>query len=247
MRWAQDLSQQGLERILFLLDLTLEIGDGRCRRADQLLCLPDIEQAGVAARFQSLGELQRLLPGGECALRDFHLQIQRAQLEVAACDVQDEGVHDLALRPLAGQQLRARSLGGAAILSPEVEVPGGGKPDLAKMRNEGAQPAELRRGILLGGVSAAAVDRGELRRARDAELRLRLQDALRGDAHIVILLERGADQILQLWIAKDLPPLLVANRKRSRGCAVRLAGERRAVQIVRRFAGLRVAMDSAPP
>ena len=116
------------------------------------------------------------------------------------------------------------------------------RPSWPRCDDERAQAAELRRRITLRRITAGAVERRELLRARDTELRLRFHDALRGNADIVVLLERCADQLLQLRIAKNLPPLLVADRKRGGGCAVRLAGERSAVQIMRLFAGLRVAV-----
>ena len=51
-------------------------------------------------------------------------------------------------------------------------------------------------------------------RACNSELRLRLQDARRRDAHVVILLERGANQLLQLLVLENFPPLLVSERCR---------------------------------
>ena len=44
------------------------------------------------------------------------------------------------------------------------------------------------------------------------DLRLLLEYALRGDAHVVVVGERRADEILQLGLAKDLGPVLIAER-----------------------------------
>src|SRR5258706_10847074 len=59
---------------------------------------------------------------------------------------------------------------------------------------------------------SAPADRRQLVGARDTELRLRLQDSRCRDANIVILLESGVDQVLQLFVLKDLPPFLVSER-----------------------------------
>ena len=69
-----------------------------------------------------------------------------------------------------------------------------------------------RRRIVQTGAAATATHVWELIRARDAHLRLRFENAGRRDAHIVILLERGANQLLQLLVLKNIPPLLVAER-----------------------------------
>jgi hypothetical protein len=47
-------------------------------------------------------------------------------------------------------------------------------------------------------------------RARNLDLRLLLEDALRGDAYVVIVSERFADEVLEFGLAKDLRPLLIA-------------------------------------
>ena len=65
------------------------------------------------------------------------------------------------------------------------------------------------------------VTTGELLRARDADLRLLLKDVLRGDAHIVVVGESLADQVLQLGFVVDRGPLLIAER--TFGIATRLA------------------------
>ena len=62
-------------------------------------------------------------------------------------------------------------------------------------------------GLELGG---SGIDGGELVRARDAGERLRLLDARGRDAHVVVVLQRGANQLLQAGIAEHTRPLRIA-------------------------------------
>jgi len=50
-------------------------------------------------------------------------------------------------------------------------------------------------------------------RPRDPELRLRLEHAGRGHQDVLIALERGVEQVLQLLVLEDLPPSGVAERR----------------------------------
>ena len=74
---------------------------------------------------------------------------------------------------------------------------------------------------------SSGVNRRQPVGACDADLRPGFQDSRCGNADIVVLAESGADQVLKLWVLKQLPPFLVTERLRCRlrcllrgGCAV---------------------------
>ena len=62
-----------------------------------------------------------------------------------------------------------------------------------------------------------ALDLRELIRARDAEIRARLLDPRHGIAQIVVLFERGARELLQLFVFENLEPLKIRKRRGLRG------------------------------
>src|SRR5258706_10378255 len=63
---------------------------------------------------------------------------------------------------------------------------------------------------------SAPADRRQLVGARDTELRLRLQDSRCRNANIVVLPESSVEQVLQLFVLEDPPPLLLSERFRRR-------------------------------
>jgi hypothetical protein len=57
---------------------------------------------------------------------------------------------------------------------------------------------------------AACAERGKLVGARDSELGLGLKNLRRRDTQVIVILERRPDQLLELLVLEDFPPLLVA-------------------------------------
>ena len=64
---------------------------------------------------------------------------------------------------------------------------------------------------MVAGAAEYGVDLRELLRAGDADLLLLLEDVLGGDAEVVVVGERGADEVLELGLVEDGGPLLVAD------------------------------------
>jgi hypothetical protein len=106
---------------------------------------------------------------------------------------------------------RAR-FGTPPILPPEIDVPRRVCCYLAKIESVGGYGPY--RGIALPRAGAGDVYSGQLVRARQPDLGLRLEDTRRRDPHVIILLERRANQFLQLLILENFPPLLFAERLR---------------------------------
>ena len=110
--------------------------------------------------------------------------------------------------------LRSRCFCRASIRSPEIGLPDCVRCDPAvivfirrnragrRIAQAGARPRNVHGRILI--------------RPRNSELLLSLEHMFGCDTHIVILLKRGANQLLQLLVLKNFPPLLVAER--SCGC-----------------------------
>jgi hypothetical protein len=170
---GQVAAQQHADEVLLLRDLPLERRDLAGRAVDQLLGLAHVEQGRHAASFAYLGQLQRLLPRRECSPRNIQFQIQRAQAEVRARDLADQGGQHRPASPLCGEQLSAGRFGGTAELAPEIELPrrrtlDGDRADVARRKPERDRRA------LAQDVHAGA-DRRKLIRVRHAELRLRFE------------------------------------------------------------------------
>ena len=87
------------------------------------------------------------------------------------------------------------------------------KIHLAAFASIGRERARDFRIALAEGLGPGARHR-KLVGARDSELRLRLENARGGDSHVVVLLQRRANQLLQHRVLENLPPLFVAQRFR---------------------------------
>ena len=146
----------------------------------------------------------------EGPFRDFQLEIQLAELEISCRQVGYEAGCNFFLSPLIGQKICPGSFGGTTILSPEIEVIGGGRSQLSLRDLISRDRTDL--WALLAVDVAAGAQRGKLIGASDPELRLSLQDPGCCDANIVVLLERDANQALKLRILENFPPLLIAQR-----------------------------------
>src|SRR4029077_7708492 len=106
--------------------------------------------------------------------------------------------------------IRPRRFGGTAELPPKIEIPRQRDIYLASARFEGRKEFLARR-TLIHSLSSCA-DRRQLVGARDAHLRLSFQDSCCRDTNVVVLLQSGADQVLELLVLKYLPPFLVSER-----------------------------------
>ena len=114
------------------------------------------------------------------------------------------------LRPGLRQKLRARGLRLLAVQAPEIGVPGRAKVKGAERERAGDVDSQVG-GQRRANTRAAARDLREFLRASDLNLRLLLKYSPRRDANVVVVFERGANQILQLGFAKDFRPLLVGD------------------------------------
>ena len=119
------------------------------------------------------------------------MKIESSKLEVCGGYGGDQGVDYGAAAPLRGEERSASGFRGAAILSPEVELPGGGKKYLSGGLLSGGKHNRFR-SAYRGNICAAA-NAWKLIGTRDAQLRLCLEDAGGGDADIVILLNGGTN------------------------------------------------------
>src|ERR1019366_1649213 len=104
----------------------------------------------------------------------------------------------------------ASRLGGPPVLPPEVNVPSSGSSHLQVVPTIGAE--EGAGGFTLGCAADTHPRRRILIGTCDSELRLRCQYAFRGDAYIVILFKRGANERLKLLIVKNIPPFGIPQR-----------------------------------
>ena len=147
------ISQKYADGILLLRDLPLKVRNLRGGGVHQLLGLPDVQQRADSVLLQSLRELQRFVARVESAFRDLQLEIELAQLEIGGCQIRNKSRSYFFLSPLIGEQSCPRSLGGAAILSPKIEVIGGGCSQLPLSELVRRNRTEL--GALLAGDVAA--------------------------------------------------------------------------------------------
>ncbi len=183
------------------------------RVEDQLFRLPHVDERGGAAAGRDLGEAQRLTPRCQRARRHVELPIERPHFEIGARHLADEAGRHRAPAPFAGDQASPRRFGGAAELAPKVNLPYDACGqleviDLVRIEREG-DGALRRAGARRTG---AGIDGWKLVRTGGAQLRPRLQDARRRDAHVEVLLQRGPNQFLQLLVLEQVPPCLIANR-----------------------------------
>src|ERR1700674_1299898 len=77
------------------------------------------------------GEAKGLAARGQSILREFQLKIESAELKVRRGDICDQGADHGTATPLCGEQGGASGFCGAAILSPEIKLPGGGEIQLS--------------------------------------------------------------------------------------------------------------------
>jgi hypothetical protein len=163
------------------------------------------------------GEPDGIFLGSHCLFCDLQLEIEIAKQKVIACHITHERQRYGLLRVLSSQHLSPGRFGGAAIASEEVHL----KDRISgKRENVGLN--------VLVGLTAAEIrvdrDLRKLIRARDANLRSGSNDALDGKLQIVILLQRRADQVLQLRIVEHLPPWQIGEGRNLGFCLLGFVG-----------------------
>ena len=77
------LAKQKRDRILLLLNLLFELRHLGGRRIEQLLCLANIGQRNRTSTFQSLRQIDGVLPDLDGILRNFELRVERAKLQIS--------------------------------------------------------------------------------------------------------------------------------------------------------------------
>jgi len=99
----------------------------------------------------------------------------------------------------------------SAVLSPEVQIPDHRQVQFATIDLVSGKEAR-NFGVLLAENVRPDVCGGELIGAGDADLCLGLEHASGGDAHVIVLLKRGVDQLHKHRILIHLPPVLISER-----------------------------------
>ena len=200
--------KQDVDAVLGLLDLALDRGDGLRCGVVKRLGLPQVENAGHATVEPGLHQVDRLRARIHRARRDLERQVQRAQRQVGLAEVGDQGRHDRIARVLGGEQVGQSRFGVALEPAPEVDFPGSAESDLRQEAVVGGAGRQVVRSPVADvGSAEGAADRRVGQRAGHRDLGPGLQDALRGHAQVVVLLQRGADQGLQFRIRKHAPPV----------------------------------------
>ena len=167
--------------------------------------------------LQPGGQLDRFPPRLQGLLRDRQLTVECAEIDIRGGHLRDDRQADRALRPGLGQKLRPGGLRLPAVQSPKIRGPRTGNTEGAeRQRAADGTPQRRRQGGAYARTSAA--NRRELLGAYDPHLRLLLQDVLRGDAKIEVVLKCRPDQFVQLLLRKNLLPALVAQGCVGTGC-----------------------------
>src|SRR6202040_3770888 len=140
--------------------------------------------------------------------RDLELEIKLQKRKIGAGNIAHQGQSDGALGVLGRQQLGARRFCGAPQPAEEVQLECsiGRQSQKVKLRLKGIlfSPSEISVSLYLRKKVGS----------RDDNLRSRGIDAFRRDLHVVILLQRCANQLLQLRILEDLPPRKICEGRR---------------------------------
>src|SRR5712664_1375279 len=158
-----------------------------------------------------ISELDRVLLGLDGLARDLKLKIKLQESEIGARHVTHERQYDRLARIFCRKEFSARRLGRATQPSEEVQLE----------RRVGGKEQKVRFGLEVMFFSAAEIGvplhLREQTGTRDGNLGARGIDALRCELQIIVLLERCADELLQLRVLEDLPP-----RKIGIGCCLSL-------------------------
>src|ERR1700684_4103808 len=156
--------------------------------------------------LQRLSQLQGLLPRPQGALRDFKLAVERTKLEISGGHVSNQRGDYGPLTPFGGKQLGASRLGLSAVFSPEVQIPDHRQVQVASI--DLVSGKEVRNfGVLLAENIGPDVCGGELISAGNANLRLCLEHAGGGNAHVIILRNGSVEQLREYLMLINLSPL----------------------------------------
>src|SRR5262249_17492070 len=113
---------------------------------------------------------------------------------------------------------------GASVLAPKVEFPREGGSYGCGIRFERLVDGFLLGNALVDGRGPEANGR-KLISSCNAQLCLCFHDSRRRHANVIVLFQSGANQLLELWILKDFPPLLISEGLfgRRRGLSLQIA------------------------
>ena len=202
VRW-QGLAQQQHQGVLVQGALALLLRQRGARSLGQRDGLA-VVQLGRHARVETqLGQLDRLFTGLQRVARNLQ-QLLVGQQRIPAAG---HGGHQAGLRGAAsflGRQVLGQ--GGflqAADAAEEVQLPrGDGQADLVAVDVLGARA----RGVRGAAGVDACTDRRELVGARDPVLGLGALDVERGHAQVTVVVQRGANQLLQACVLEEILP-----------------------------------------
>ena len=180
-----------------------------------------VEAGGRAAGMSQLDQPEVILRNVARVAGDLQFQIALAQQEVVAHDVADERHHHAPPAFFGGQVLRPRRFGKAPQAAPQVQLPGERQARLPvaspqrsrrRQRHERTGPRRARRGE-----AGLPVHIGKLLRALNLKLGAGLQNALRSDPQIEVMLERSRYKLPERVVLEEGGPLLIGERGGIRG------------------------------
>ena len=190
-------AEQHAQLVLRLPDLALQVGNVGLGNGQLRLRGRHVQPRHGAALVLRLGQLDELAARLHRASRDGELLVERLQREVSGRDARYQACGDVIARVLRGQQLRARSLGHAAVLAPEVDLVG----EVALQLEDVADRRRPRRDSSDREARGRAAPRrspracGSCCRRVAPSTRARLLDARGGDAHVEVIGECLAQQL----------------------------------------------------
>ena len=154
-------------------------------------------------------QIQRLLARCQRPLRNVEFEIELSKLEISAGHVRHQSGDAFPGAPHLFASSCARAVSDARRYLPQKS-----RFQAEDRGHEAVRQSigwnRTRRRIMQIRAAAGDTHVRKLIRARDAHLRLRFQNAGCSDTHIVMLLERGANQLLQLRVLENIPPFLLA-------------------------------------
>src|SRR5262249_15162532 len=131
----------------------------------------------------------------------------RAQAQATAREIGDQRCNNFTSRPLGGHKVGACGFCRSPKFSPKIQVPVEGQVNAMTAGLDRWQDFLLCRALICG--RGPTCNLRKLIGAGDSQPRLGLKNPRCRDAHIVILLQRSLDQLLQFFIAENRPPLLI--------------------------------------
>ncbi len=178
-----------------------QVGSGRL---DQTPGLIDIHHARDTARFPGDRQRQGFLPRLNGVLDDPDLRIVLDQVEVADSYLSDDRLQHRDLSLFRRQHIGARRFRRAAELAEEVQLPG--KKGVRAARDDVGTSHRIAESVRL------RIYMRVLRGMHHHQLALRFDNALRGDADIVVCLESLGNEGAEGIVLEQVKPLHVAER-----------------------------------